>query len=115
MLHGNKVKQLSRKAGQRNALVKTLAVSFVKHEKIQTTETKAKVLKSFIEKLITKGKKGDLQTQRLLASYVGAPSAKKIVKEISPRYMERAGGYTRVIKIQTRLSDGTKMAQISLV
>lgn len=115
MLHGNKVKQLSRKSGQRNALIKTLAVSFIKHESIQTTETKAKVLKSFIEKLITKGKKADLNTQRLLGAYVGAATAKKIIKEISPRYADRKGGYTRVIKVQTRLSDGSKMAQISLV
>ena len=115
MLHGNKVKQLSRKAGQRNALVKTLAVSFVKHESIKTSETKAKVLKSFIEKLITKGKKGDMNAIRLIATYVGAPAATKIVKDIAPRYLDRKGGYTRVIKLQTRLSDGTKMSQISLV
>lgn len=115
MLHGNKVKQLSRKAGQRNALVKTLAVSFVKHESIKTTETKAKVLKSFVEKLITKGKKGDLQTQRLIAKYVGAQTAAKIVKEISPRYADRKGGYTRVTKLQTRLSDGSRMSQIAFV
>lgn len=115
MLHGNKVKQLSRKSGQRNALIKTLAVSFIKHESIKTTETKAKVLKSFVEKLITKGKKGDLQSQRLIASSVGAVSAKKIVKEIAPRYTDRKGGYTRVIKLPTRLSDGSRMAQITLV
>lgn len=115
MLHGNKVKQLSRKAGQRNALVKTLAVSFVKHESIKTSETKAKVLKSFIEKLITKGKKGDMNAIRLISSYVGATAATKIVKDIAPRYADRKGGYTRVIKLQTRLSDGTKMSQISLV
>jgi large subunit ribosomal protein L17 len=115
MLHGNKVKQLSRKSGQRNALVKTLAVSFVKHESIKTSETKAKVLKAFIEKLITKGKKGDMNAIRLISSYVGAAAATKIVKNIAPRYADRKGGYTRVIKLQTRLSDGTKMSQISLV
>jgi large subunit ribosomal protein L17 len=115
MLHGNKKKQLSRGKNQRNALIKTLAVSLVKHEKITTTEIKAKVLKVFIEKLITKGKDGSLNSLRIIISKVGNATAVKIVKELSPRYKERAGGYTRIIKIKTRLSDGTKMVQISFV
>jgi large subunit ribosomal protein L17 len=115
MLHGNKKKQLSREKNQRNALIKTLAVSLIRDEKITTTEIKAKVLKSFVEKLVTKGKEGTLNAQRLIASKVGAISAKKVVKEISPKYKTRNGGYTRVIKVQTRLSDGAKMAQIEFV
>jgi large subunit ribosomal protein L17 len=115
MLHGNKKKQLGREKNQRNALVKTLAVSLVKYEKIVTTETKAKVLKSFIEKLITKGKEGDLNAQKIIASRIGAVSATKILKTISPKYKDRKGGYTRVIKVKTRLSDGSKMAQIEFV
>lgn len=115
MLHGNKKKQLSRGKNQRNALVKTLAVSLVKFEKITTTETKAKVLKSFIEKLITKGKEGDQNAFRLIASRIGAVSANKIVKEIAPKYKTRNGGYTRVTKVGSRLSDASKMAQIEFV
>jgi large subunit ribosomal protein L17 len=115
MLHSNKKKQLGRGRNQRNALLKTLAVSLLKNEKIVTTETKAKVLKSFVEKLITKGKSGTLSSQRLIAGSVGAIMAKKICKEISPKYSERKGGYTRVIKIKTRISDGSKMAQIEFV
>jgi large subunit ribosomal protein L17 len=115
MLHGNKKKQLSRNKNQRNALIKTLAVSLIKYEKISTTLIKAKVLKSFVEKLITKGKEGGLNTLRIIASKIGPVSATKIVKILSPKYKERAGGYTRVIKTKTRLSDGTKMAQIEFV
>ncbi|MDD4803898.1 MAG: 50S ribosomal protein L17 [Candidatus Pacebacteria bacterium] len=115
MLHSNKKKQLGRGRNQRNALVKTLAVSLIKNEKIVTTETKAKVLKSFVEKLITKGKAGTLNSQRLIAGSIGATMAKKICKEISPKYLERKGGYTRVTKIKTRISDGAKMAQIEFV
>ena len=115
MLHGNKKKQLSRGKNQRNALIKTLAVSLIRYEKITTTEIKAKVLKPFVEKLITKGKEGDLSAQKLIASKIGPVSATKILKVLSPKYKERAGGYLRITKVQTRLSDGSKMAQIEFV
>lgn len=115
MLHRNKNKQLSRTRNQRNALVKSLAASLVRDEKITTTEIKAKVLKSFIEKLITKGKEGSLNAQKLLAGKIGQTAAKKIIKEISPKYKDRNGGYTRVLKVKRRLSDGAKMARIEFV
>jgi large subunit ribosomal protein L17 len=115
MLHGNKKKQLSRKKNQRNALVKTLAVSLIKYEKITTTEIKAKVLKPFVEKLITKGKDGSLNSRRIIASKIGEISANKIVKVLAPKYKDRNGGYLRIIKIKTRLSDGSKMGQIEFV
>ena len=115
MLHGNKKKQLSRGRNQRNALIKTLAVSLVKYEKITTNEIKAKVLKPFVEKLITAGKKGGINAVRLISSKIGPVSAVKIVKEIAPKYKTRAGGYLRITKIQTRSSDGAKMAQIEFV
>ena len=75
MLHGNKKKQLSRGKNQRNALVKTLAVSLIKYGKIKTSEIKAKVLKPFVEKLITKGKDGSLNSRRIIASKIGVVSA----------------------------------------
>ena len=115
MLHSNKNKQLSRTRNQRNALIKTLGVSLVRDGKIVTTEIKAKVLKSFIEKLVTKGKEGTLAAQRLIASNIGPNTASKIVKVISPKYMERKGGYTRVIKLKRRISDGASLAQIEFV
>jgi large subunit ribosomal protein L17 len=115
MLHGNNTKQLGRERNQRNALIKTLAVSLIKHEKMTTSETKAKVLKSFVEKLITKGKEGTLSAHKLLAGRVGPVTACKIVKTLAPKYKDRKGGYLRVIKIKTRLSDGARMAQIEFV
>ena len=114
-MHGNNKKQLSREKNQRNALIKTLAVSLIKYEKITTNEIKAKVLKPFIEKLITAGKKGGINAVRLISSKIGPTSAVKIVKEIAPKYKTRAGGYLRITKIQTRLSDGARMAQIEFV
>ncbi len=115
MLHGNNTKQLSREKGQRDALIKTLAVSFIRHGKITTTEVKAKVLKPYVEKLITKGIEGTLHARRIIASKVGQTSADKVIREISPKYKSRKGGYTRVVKLNTRLSDGSRMAQIELV
>lgn len=115
MLHGNKTKQLGREKNQRNALIKTLAVSLIRDEKIVTTEIKAKVLKSFVEKLVTKGKEGTLTARRLIAAKVGQAMTDKMIKTISPKYKDRKGGYTRVIKVKTRLSDGARMAQIEFV
>ena len=115
MLHGNKKKQLSRGRNQRNALIKTLAVSLIRYEKITTSEIKAEVLKPFVEKLITKGKEGTLAAQKLIARRVGPATASKIVKVIAPKYKDRNGGYTRVTKLKTRLSDGMKVAQIEFV
>jgi large subunit ribosomal protein L17 len=115
MLHGNKTKQLGRGRNQRSALLKTLAVSLIKNEKISTSVVKAKIIRSFVEKLITIGKAGDLSAQKLLAQKVGPVSATKIVKVLAPKYIDRKGGYTRVIKLKTRLSDATKMAQVEFV
>jgi large subunit ribosomal protein L17 len=115
MLHGNKKKQLSREKNQRNALIKTLAVSLIKYEKIQTTEIKAKVLKPFVEKLITKGKEANLSAQRLISGRIGVASAIKIMKVLSPKYKNRNGGYLRINKIKTRLSDAANIVQIEFV
>jgi len=115
MLHGNNTKQLGRIRKTRNALIKSLATSFIKHGKMQTTEIKAKVLKRYVEKLITTGKAGSIHAQRMIAAKVGPVSAAKVIKEISPKYKTRNGGYTRVTKLGQRLSDGAKMAQIELV
>ncbi len=115
MLHGNNTKQLGRERKVRNALLKSLLTSFIKHGKIQTTETKAKVLRPLVEKMITKGKAGTLHAQRMIAATVGTIAASKVIKEISPKYIDRKGGYTRITKLPTRLSDGARLAQIELV
>lgn len=115
MNHSNKNRTLSREKNQRNALIKTLAVSLFKNGKIITTEAKAKTLKSFAEKIVTRGKEDSINSIRLISSKVGSAIAKKITKEISPKYKERKGGYLRITKLHTRINDGSKMVQIEFV
>jgi large subunit ribosomal protein L17 len=110
-----KGRKLHRKVGPRKALMKTLASSLVIHEKIKTTEAKAKELSPYIEKKITKAKKGDVASRRILNKFFSDNVTKKLVDEIAPKYKERNGGYTRVIKLGIRKSDGAKMAIIELV
>jgi large subunit ribosomal protein L17 len=96
--------------------MKALARSLVLHEKITTTEAKAKELRPYVEKLITKGKKNTIASKREIVSILGSESsAKKIVSTISPKYSERKGGYTRIMKLPKRLSDGSPMAIIEFV
>lgn len=115
MKHGNKKKELGRERNQRNALIKSLITSLIRDGKIQTTETRAKVIKPRIEKMITKAKVPTISIERALASAIGNVSAHKIIKEIAPKYVKRTGGYLRIIKMNTRLSDGARMAQIEFV
>lgn len=110
-----KGRKLSRKRNQRKALLKLLAANFFLKEKIKTTEAKAREFSSFAEKLITRAKKGDLSSRRLLAKYFSKELVKKLVNDIGPRYKERKGGYTRIIKLGPRKSDGARMAIVELV
>lgn len=117
MRHRKKGKILDRKRDQRKALLKNLAKSLVKEEKIKTTQAKAKFLRPSIEKLITKGKKNDLATRRFLLSFFNndRSTVKKVLEELSPRYQTRNGGYTRIIKLDQRKGDGAEMAVIEFV
>lgn len=115
MRHGKATKKFGRKAGQRNALVASLARSLILGEKITTTEVKAKALRPVVEKLITKGKTDTVATRRLLGARVGEEGAKKLVDVLGPKYKSRNGGYTRIIKLGTRTSDRAAMAIIELV
>lgn len=99
----------------RKALLNSLARSLVLHEKMTTTEPKAKELRPVIEKLVTKGKAKTVANMRAIVEKVGAKAAKKLADEISKRYEKRSGGYTRIIKSGRRLSDGSKMAIIEFV
>lgn len=110
-----KGKKFGRVKEQRKALMRGLASSLVLHKKIKTTETKAKELRRFIEPLITKAKKGDLHKRRQVREYLSDPITQKLFNDIAPLYKERNGGYTRIIKLAPRESDGAKMAQIELV
>lgn len=116
MRHHNANRKFGRTKNQRNALMRHLAESLVRYEKIETTEAKAKELKSFIEKLVTRARKGDLAAHRILTARLGSKTlAKKLIDDIAPKYKERAGGYTRVVKLPKRSGDAAKMAVIEFV
>lgn len=111
-----KGRKLSRNRDQRAALLRSLSRALILKEKIKTTEAKAKELKSFAEKQISLAKKSDtLYARRLLAKKFSPKIVKKMVDEIAPRYKTRSGGYTRIIKLGPRKSDGAKMVQIELI
>jgi large subunit ribosomal protein L17 len=93
-----------------------MAIAIVKAEKIETTLPKAKELRGFVEKLVTKAKKGDSNAHRaVFAALQDKESTKKLIEEIAPRFAERNGGYTRIIKTRIRRGDAAPMAFISLV
>ena len=110
-----KGRKLSRKRDQRKALFKSLARALFLAEKIKTTEAKAKELRPFAEKIITTAKKQNLSSRRILVKYFSKDLVKKIVDQICPRYKDRKGGYTRIIKLGPRKIDGARMAIIELV
>jgi len=102
MRHHSKNRTLGRTRSQRTALLRGLALSLIEHEKIQTTEAKARELRPYIEKLVTKGKTDTLQSRRLVLSSLGEPkteSVDKLFGSLSERYKDRNGGYTRIIKL----------------
>lgn len=115
MIHSQKTKKLGREKKVRNALLKTMLVSLIRDRKIQTTETKAKVLKPLMEKLVTKAKVGDLSAQRLISSRVGSASSNILIKDIAPKFKDRNGGYLRITKLNIRKSDASKIALIEFV
>lgn len=107
---------LDRNSAQRQRLVRNLALSLVTHEKMVTTAARAKVARSFVERLVTMGKKDDLAHRRQLLRYLPHPVAvKKIMSELSPRYKERKGGYTRLTKLARRQGDGAEQVMVSFV
>lgn len=116
MRHHNSNKKFGRETGQRRALLKGLANSLVLNGKITTTETKAKELRKFIEPMVTRAKKADLTAHRILSARIGTKSnASRLIKEIAPKYIDRNGGYTRVVKLPRRRGDASPMAIIEFV
>jgi large subunit ribosomal protein L17 len=107
---------LSRNSGHRKALYRNLVTDLLRHEKIVTTEAKAKEIRGMAEKMITLGKKSGLNSYRqALAFITDEKVASKVFSELGPRYKERPGGYTRITKLQPRLGDGARMVQLELV
>jgi len=110
-----KGRKLSRVSGQRKALLRSMASALFLVGKIKTTEAKAKEIVSFVDKKITIAKAGDLKAKRMLGGYFTPKVIKKLISEIAPRYLERKGGYTRIIKLGQRKQDGARIAIIELV
>jgi large subunit ribosomal protein L17 len=116
MRHQKGIKKLGRASAHRNALLRNLATELFRYERIRTTEARAKALRSFADRLITLSKRGDLHARRLAARDVhDRDILKKLFAEIGPRFKERAGGYTRVLKLETRRGDAASLALIELV
>lgn len=116
MRHHNTQKKLGRRKNQRNALKRSLANSLIIHKQIKTTLTKAKALRPFIERLVTKAIKGDLPSKRIVSSRLGnVITAKELYDKIAPEYKKRNGGYTRIIKVGQRNNDAAPMAIIEFV
>lgn len=116
MRHLKKGRKFHRKKGQRKALFKSLINNLILKEKIETTEAKAREVRPKMERLITLGKKQNLASLRLLISRLNKKAAQKIYYQIAPRYKNRIGGYTRIIKsARRRKEDGAKMAVIEFV
>jgi large subunit ribosomal protein L17 len=118
MRHQKTRHKLSRDASHRKSLLANLCIEVIDHERIKTTEAKAKAVKPEIEKLITLARKGDLHARRRAISILQHPDKGVIYKlfdEIAPRYAERAGGYTRILKLGPRSSDATEMVYLELV
>ena len=108
--------KLGRTTSHRKAMLRTMVTSFLKHEKIKTTDLKAKELKKVAEKMITLGKRGDLHARRQAAAFVREREmVGKLFGELSDRYRERAGGYTRIVKMGYRAGDNAPMSIIEFV
>jgi large subunit ribosomal protein L17 len=116
MRHRKAGRNLRRTSEQRLALLRSLATSLIEQGAIETTEAKAKELRPFVEKLITKARTGTLHSRRLAGRHVQKREvADKLFQEIGPRFAKRAGGYTRILKTGHRKGDGADMARIELI
>ena len=116
MRHRKNKTTLDRKAGPRKALMQNLAAQFLLYEKITTTEAKAKALRPFVERWITKSKPKNLTARRTLIKVVPIKSVvDKLMDDLGPRYLERPGGYTRIVKMGQRKGDGAFVARLELV
>lgn len=116
MRHRAKHRQLSRTASHRKATLANMATSLFKHDRIETTEAKAKELRPFVEKLITKARSGTLHARRLAVREIHKrETADKLFQELGPKFARRNGGYTRILKTGHRKGDGAEMARIELV
>ena len=116
MRHQRAGRKLGRDSAHRKALYSNLAGALIEHGRIQTTEAKAKEVRPIVEKMITLGKRGDLHAHRQAVAFLRSKSvAHKLFAEVAPRFAERPGGYTRVVKLGPRQGDSAQMAYLELV
>ncbi|MEQ1856125.1 MAG: 50S ribosomal protein L17 [Longimicrobiales bacterium] len=116
MRHRNKGKKLSRTSTHRRALLRNMATSLFLHERIETTTTKAKELRPYAERLITLARRGDVHARRIAGRKIQDRDVLgKLFDDIAPRYAERPGGYTRILKLGNRKGDAAEMSLIELV
>ena len=117
MRHQQTRNKLSRDSAHRKALLMNLSKEIIEHERSKTTAAKARAVKPDIEKLITLGKRGDLHARRQALSTLAQDkfAVHKLFEEVAPRYADRPGGYTRILKLGPRRSDSTEMVFIELV
>lgn len=116
MRHRVAGRHLKRNTGVRKALFRNLISDLIRHERIETTEAKARAIKGDAEKMITLAKRGDLHSKRLALRTVADPAlVKKLFDDVAPRYKERPGGYTRLVKLGPRHGDAAPMVVLELV
>ena len=116
MRHRKSGRKLSRKAAHRKALMANLAMALISNKKIKTTDPKAKELRSFIEPLITRAKKGDVHSRRQVFKYIShKPTVRELFNVIAPSFSERNGGYTRITKLGFRDNDCAPISTIEFV
>jgi large subunit ribosomal protein L17 len=117
MRHQQTRNKLSRDSAHRKALLMNLSKEIIEHERVKTTQAKAKAVKPEVEKLITLAKRGDLHARRQALSTLAQDkfTVHKLFEDVAPRYAERPGGYTRILKLGPRRSDATEMVLIELV
>ena len=116
MKHGISGRKLSRPTSQRILMYRSMVTDLLRHERIRTTEAKAKEVRGLAEKMITLGKKGSLSHRRQAIGFITDESVvRKVFDDLAERYADRDGGYTRVIKMEPRKGDGASMALLELV
>lgn len=116
MRHRKKGRELSRTRSHKEAMLRNMATSLFRHERIRTTEAKAKELRPYVEKLITLARSGDLHSRRRVGrQIVDREIQQKLFDQIGPGFEERPGGYTRILKLGARQGDGAELALIELV
>jgi len=114
--HRNKGRQLSRTASHKKATMRNLATALFRHERIETTTAKAKELRPYAERLITLARRGDIHSRRLAGRKIQDRQVLgKLFDDIAPRFTERPGGYTRILKVGNRKGDSAEMSLIELV